>query len=69
MKFFLIPVVIILSLYNAKAQYWQQAVDYEMFVALDPETANYSGTQKLVYTNSCCFDFLPPNTPVNIQPK
>ena len=52
MKFFLIPVVIILSLYNAKSQYWQQAVDYEMFVALDSETANYSGTQKLVYTNN-----------------
>ena len=34
------------------AQYWQQAVDYTMTVSLDPETANYSGTQKLVYTNN-----------------
>ncbi len=34
------------------AQYWQQAVDYTMSVSLDPDTANYSGTQKLVYTNN-----------------
>ena len=52
MKFLLIPFVIILGIYDANAQYWQQAVDYTMSVALDTETANYSGTQKLVYTNN-----------------
>lgn len=34
------------------AQYWQQAVDYTMEVSLDTETALYSGSQKLVYTNN-----------------
>ena len=34
------------------AQYWQQKVDYKMTVDLDPSTAQYKGTQKLVYTNN-----------------
>ena len=34
------------------AQYWQQKVDYTMTVELDAETADYSGTQQLVYTNN-----------------
>ena len=34
------------------AQYWQQKVDYTMSVDIDAESANYSGTQKLIYTNN-----------------
>lgn len=34
------------------AQYWQQKVDYTMSVDVDAESANYSGTQKLIYTNN-----------------
>ncbi len=34
------------------AQYWQQAVDYTIDVSLDPATAQYEGTQRLVYTNN-----------------
>ncbi|MEK9612642.1 MAG: M1 family metallopeptidase [Flavobacteriaceae bacterium] len=34
------------------AQYWQQAVDYTMDVSLDTESAIYTGSQKLVYTNN-----------------
>ena len=34
------------------AQYWQQAVDYTMDVSLDTESAVYTGSQKLVYTNN-----------------
>jgi hypothetical protein len=41
-----------LGFYSAQSQYWQQSVNYEMTVALDHETANYSGTQKLIYTNN-----------------
>ena len=32
--------------------YWQQHVDYVMEVAMDVETFNYTGTQKIVYTNN-----------------
>ena len=32
--------------------YWQQHVDYAMEVAMDVETFQYEGTQKLVYTNN-----------------
>ena len=34
------------------AQYWQQKVDYTMSVDIDAESANYSVTQKLIYTNN-----------------
>ena len=37
---------------NANAQYWQQHVEYSMEVTLEHETAQYSGNQKLVYTNN-----------------
>ncbi len=47
--FFLIGLFV---LQVGSAQYWQQAVDYTMEVALDTETAIYNGTQKLVYTNN-----------------
>ena len=32
--------------------YWQQHVDYVMDVTMDVETFNYTGTQKIVYTNN-----------------
>ena len=34
------------------AQYWQQAVDYTIAVELDAATAQYVGTEKIVYTNN-----------------
>ena len=34
------------------AQYWQQAVDYTIEVALDHETAQYKGNQTVIYTNN-----------------
>ena len=37
---------------SARSQYWQQAADYTMEVALDHESATYSGVQKIVYTNN-----------------
>ena len=37
---------------SARSQYWQQAADYTMEVALDHENATYSGVQKIVYTNN-----------------
>ena len=41
-----------LSASLVSAQYWQQAVDYTIEVALDHETAQYKGTQTVVYTNN-----------------
>ena len=32
--------------------YWQQAVQYKIAVSLDHETAQYQGTQTVVYTNN-----------------
>ena len=37
---------------SAQSQYWQQAVDYTMEVALNHKSATYSGVQKIVYTNN-----------------
>jgi hypothetical protein len=51
MKYFAIALLSLFSL-NLSAQYWQQKVDYTMNVELDAETANYSGSQKLIYTNN-----------------
>lgn len=34
------------------ASYWQQHVDYTMDVSMDVSTFQYTGTQKLVYTNN-----------------
>ena len=52
MKLFYLALTLFFFSYLVQSQYWQQSVDYEMSVALDHETANYSGTQKLVYTNN-----------------
>ena len=51
MKHFVLSLLLAAS-FLSNAQYWQQAVDYTMEVSLDAETANYSGTQSLVYTNN-----------------
>lgn len=51
MKHFVLSLLLVTS-FLSNAQYWQQAVDYTMEVSLDAETANYSGTQSLVYTNN-----------------
>ncbi|MCH1539560.1 MAG: M1 family metallopeptidase [Flavobacteriaceae bacterium] len=51
MKYFAIALLSLFSL-NLSAQYWQQKVDYTMNVELDAETADYSGSQKLIYTNN-----------------
>ncbi len=37
---------------QAQPGYWQQQVDYTMEVNMDVETFQYTGTQKLVYTNN-----------------
>ncbi len=42
----------LLSTSFVSAQYWQQAVDYAIEVALDHETAQYKGTQTVIYTNN-----------------
>lgn len=51
MKYFALALLSLFSL-NLSAQYWQQKVDYTMNVELDAETADYSGSQKLIYTNN-----------------
>jgi hypothetical protein len=38
--------------FTVSAQYWQQKVGYTMSVELDAKTADYTGVQKLVYTNN-----------------
>lgn len=43
--------VSLLSAQN-NTSYWQQHVDYKMDVTMDVKTYQYSGTQKLTYTNS-----------------
>ncbi|MCL6274213.1 M1 family metallopeptidase [Muricauda sp. 2012CJ35-5] len=42
----------ILSLSAQNTSYWQQEVDYTMDVTMDVETYQYTGTQKLIYTNN-----------------
>ena len=42
----------LLSTRFVSAQYWQQAVDYTIEVALDHETAQYKGNQTVIYTNN-----------------
>ena len=52
MKKTLLTLIFSLFTLTLSAQYWQQKVDYKMTVDLDPSTAQYKGTQKLVYTNN-----------------
>lgn len=53
MKHILISLLVVFSI-NSSAQptRWQQHVDYTMNVSLDVESHNFTGTQKLVYTNN-----------------
>lgn len=49
------PVLALLFAVEVQAQqnsYWQQHVDYTMEVSMDVSNYQYSGTQKLVYTNN-----------------
>ena len=49
------PILILLSFLfstSISAQYWQQAADYTIEVEMDHETAQYNGTQTVVYTNN-----------------
>jgi hypothetical protein len=52
MKHFSLILVFSLFFNFSLAQYWQQKADYTMSVDLEAESANYFGTQKLVYTNN-----------------
>ena len=45
----LLSVLLSSSIYG---QYWQQAVDYTIEVEMDHETAQYKGTETVVYTNN-----------------
>ena len=42
----------LLSTSFVSAQYWQQAVDYTIEVALDHKAAQYKGNQTVIYTNN-----------------
>lgn len=44
--------IALVGLAQNQSTYWQQHVDYTMEVAMDVETFQYTGTQKLVYTNN-----------------
>ena len=55
MRNYLSILLVLLVFASAKAQdssYWQQHVDYTMDVKMNVEDYNYTGTQKLVYTNN-----------------
>ncbi|QWX83599.1 M1 family metallopeptidase [Cellulophaga sp. HaHaR_3_176] len=60
MKKLILPLLILLfttsSVISQNTNYWQQHVDYSMDVAMDVETYQYTGTQKLVYTNNSTDD-------------
>jgi len=48
-------IIVLLSLLHVgfvSAQYWQQAIDYKINVELDHDTAQYQGTEEIVYTNN-----------------
>ncbi len=52
MRHITFAIISFFTLTTSVAQYWQQKVDYKMSVELDTETADYKGTQKLIYTNN-----------------
>ena len=43
---------LVITFASAQHGYWQQHVDYTMDVDMDVKNYQYSGTQKLVYTNN-----------------
>ena len=51
MRSLLILLSVLLSS-TINGQYWQQAVDYTIEVEMDHETAQYNGTETVVYTNN-----------------
>ncbi|MFC4221760.1 M1 family metallopeptidase [Flagellimonas marina] len=52
LSFFFTAVSGISLLFAQNNSYWQQHVDYTMDVEMDVKTHQYTGTQKLVYTNN-----------------
>jgi hypothetical protein len=52
LSFFFTAVSGISLLFAQNNSYWQQHVDYTMDVEMDVKTYQYTGTQKLVYTNN-----------------
>ncbi|WP_422349549.1 M1 family metallopeptidase [Flagellimonas sp.] len=50
--FFSIAFAAVFSLPAQNTSYWQQHVDYTMDVEMDVKTFQYTGTQKLIYTNN-----------------
>ena len=44
--------VVLVAKTNAQHGYWQQHVDYQMEITMDTEKHQFTGTQKLVYTNN-----------------
>ena len=52
LSFFFTAAAGVSLLFAQNNSYWQQHVDYTMNVAMDIKTYQYTGTQKLVYTNN-----------------
>ena len=52
MKQFVFFFLSLIVFQSSQSQYWQQAADYTMEVALNHESATYRGVQKIVYTNN-----------------
>ena len=48
----LLSLLFVSSVFGAQAQYWQQAVDYEIYVDLDVESHQYDGKGTVAYTNN-----------------
>ena len=51
-RFYLFFMFLFVSTTKIVAQYWQQFVNYEIDVALNPESAIYSGKQTVEYKNN-----------------
>jgi hypothetical protein len=51
MKYLILPIALIISLNLAAQNRWQQHVNYDMDIKMDVAKHQYSGTQKLTYTN------------------
>ena len=52
MRYFLICLLFTSVTFGVHAQYWQQAAEYEMDIDFDVEKHQYTGKQKLTYTNN-----------------
>ena len=49
---FTLALLALFGMASAQSGYWQQKVDYTMTIDFDAETHQFTGTQKLVYTNN-----------------